>query len=418
MAERGHQSVAEEEAAPSSMGQRQRWSERLRWLRSPWFGYLGSFLIVGALLLVEKIDETLPQASIFIGTPFALAPILVALIWGIGPALLALILGFIALAYFIPSDIFSPNLLKDIRLDGPFVLAQLIAVAAVVQLERFHRKLEAAYRELTRAYRDLASAHRELENAQRQILQNNRQLERANALKDYIITRSSHELRTPLTTILGRTQLLRTRLQKSGETPETWQALQQYLEVMEVRALHLRELIESLFDLSRVQARELPLREAPLDLVALCRKVVAEQSSLADRPIDLELPPTELLLEANEELLCQVLLNLVNNALKYSPEASPIKIRVFSEGSQIVLQIHNEALPLSPEQLERLFEPFYRTSEVEYSTVPGWGLGLTISKEIVEQYGGQIRAESSPGQGVTLIVTFPPALRLSGTGHS
>jgi signal transduction histidine kinase len=111
----------------------------------------------------------------------------------------------------------------------------------------------------------LESAHRKLLAANQALTRSKKQLERANNLKDYIIMRASHELRTPLTAILGRTQLLSVRLKKSGEMPENWKAFQQDVEVVEARALHLRALIDSPFNLSRVHAKEISLGGTPLN---------------------------------------------------------------------------------------------------------------------------------------------------------
>lgn len=381
--------------------------ERFHWVRSSWFGYLASVLLIGGLLVVEKLDEYLPQASIFIGAPFALVSILVALIWGLGPALVSIILGLMTLAYFISSDIFTSNLLEDLELDGLFILVQLFAVAVVVQLERFHRKLEAAYQALTAAYQELATAHDELEVTRQRLVENNQQLEQANRLKEYVITRAAHELRTPLTTILGRTQLLRTRLKKAEHVPIERSTIQRDLEMMEVRVLHLRALVESLFDLSRAQSFQSPSQRRLVDIGALCHKAVADQRTLSGHIIELDLPPQPLLVHANEECIAQMLFNLVQNAIKYASERSSIQISAASDGPQITLRVHNECQDLAPEQLEHFFEPFYRTPEVEYSSLPGWGLGLAICKEIVERYGGHIWAEYAERKDLTLVVTFP-----------
>ncbi len=239
------------------------------------------------------------------------------------------------------------------------------------------------------------------------MIQANTQLERAHLLKDYVLTRAAHELRTPLTTILGRTQLLASRLEKTGETPENWAALQSYVPMMETRARHLRALIERLLDLSRAQSRVIPLQRRPCDLGKLCGEVVEDQRVLSGRVIELELPASAVVLRADSQLLTQVLTNILSNAVKYSPEPSSIQVRLCAEETQAMLHVSNECLAPSPKQLTQLFEPFYRTPEVEYSPIPGWGLGLTISKEIIEQHGGQIWAESSGEKRITFFVRFP-----------
>lgn len=368
-------------------------AKHLTWLRSPICGYAASFLLVGGLLFIEKIDEQIPQVSLFVGTPFALISILVALIWGVGPALVALVLGLLIVFNFVSPGTLTADFIKDIAIVGPFILLQFVAIVTVIRLERSRRALLAA--------------HRELEIMHRELLQSSQQLERANTLKDYVMTRAAHELRTPLTTILGRTQLLVSRLDKSGETPENWIAVQKYIEVVKVRSLHLRSLIESLFDLSSVSSGNILLRRGPCDLGHLCSEVVEDQRVLSGRPIELERPAGAVILQADEKLLCEVLENLLSNALKYSPEHTLISVCLRAEDEHAILQVHNEGYALPSEQLERLFDPFYRTPDREYSPIQGWGLGLTISKEIVERHSGQIWVESSDTKGITFFVRFP-----------
>ena len=210
-----------------------------------------------------------------------------------------------------------------------------------------------------------------------------------------------------MTMILGQTQMSLRRMNRSGETSENWSALRQYLEIVEAQALNLRMLIDELFDLSSVRAGQFPLRLTRCDLGSLCCGVIKDQQAFSDRSIELELPSEPLLLQADEKRLVQVLVNLVNNAIKYSPENTTIHVRVHPEHVHLILEVHNEGTALSPVQLEQIFEPFYRTPDAENSPIKGWGLGLAISKEIVERHGGQIWAESSEGKGITFFVKLP-----------
>ncbi len=207
--------------------------------------------------------------------------------------------------------------------------------------------------------------------------------------------------------ILGQTQMALRRLNRSGETPENWSVLRQYLGIVEAHALNLRMLIEDLFDLSSVRTGQFPLRLTQCDLGSLCRDVIKDQQACSDRSIELDLPSEPLLLQADEKRLVQVLVNLVNNAVKYSPENTTIRVRVRPEHAHLILEVHNEGTALSPVQLERIFEPFYRTLDAESSPMKGWGLGLAISKEIVERHRGQIWAESAEGKGITFFVKLP-----------
>ncbi len=378
----------------------QHWVVHLAWLHSAWFGYIASLLLVGALLPLDKIVDYFSPSLIFDSAPFGLISVLVALIWGLGPALFTIAMGLIAIVELISPGLITPNIGKDTAILAPFVILQIVAVAVAIYFEVARRRILAA-RQMTQAYAQ------ELEAANQRLVQVNEQLERANYLKDYVITRSSHELRTPITTILGRTQLILSRLNRSGGTPENWSALRKHLEIVVVQSQRLRALIDDLFDLSSVRSGEVPLRLVPCDFGGLCRAVIEDEQALSGRAIELELPAACLLLQADEKRLTQVLVNLVNNAVKYSPEHSVIHARVCAADAYVIFQVQNEGTVLSPTQLEQLFNPFYRTLDAETSPVKGWGLGLSISKEIVERHGGQIWAESSEEKGITFFVRLP-----------
>ena len=370
------------------------------WLHSTWVGYAAGLLLNGAMVPLDKLYDYISSTPIFDSAPLGLASVVVALLWGLRPALFTIAVGLIVIAKFISPGLLTSNIGKDIAILAPFVALQILAVAIAIRFELGRKRILAA-QQLSQTYAQ------ELEAANQKLVQANEQLERANYLKDYVITRSSHELRTPMTTILGRTQLALSRLNRSGETPENWSALRKHLEMVVVHAQRLRALIDDLFDLSSVRSGEMPLRPAPCDLESLCRDVIEDQQALSGRSIELELPSDCPLLQADKKRLGQVLVNLVDNAVKYSPEHSVIHVSVRAEDAHVLLQVQNEGTVLSPTQLEQLFKPFYRTLDAETSPVKGWGLGLSISKEIVERHGGQIWAESSEGKGITFFVRLP-----------
>ena len=372
----------------------------LSWLRSSWFGYLAGLLLSVALVRLDIMYNYISSISIFDAAPFGIASVLVALIWGLFPALFSIVLGLITIAIFVAPGMFTLNIARDTAIIAPFALLQCLAVVVAIRFEAAKRRILAA-QQMAQAYAQ------ELETANQRLMQVNEQLERANYLKDYVIVRSSHELRTPMTTILGRTQLALLRLNRSGETPENWSALRQYLEIIEIHAQRLAALINDLFDLSSIRLGHLQLQKTQCDLARLCREVIKDAQASSGRSIELKLPSESLLLQADEKRLTEVLVNLVDNAVKYSPENTPIRVRARREDSHVILEVHNESAALTRPQLEHIFEPFYRTLDAEASPVKGWGLGLTIAQEIVEQHGGQIWAESSEAKGITFFVKLP-----------
>ena len=141
-------------------------------------------------------------APLFTSAPFGLVSILVALLWGLRPALFAIAIGLIAIATFITRPgLLTSNIGWDIAIFAPFVAMQLVAVGVAFRFESARRHILAA-QQRTQTYAQ------ELEAANQKLVQANEQLERANYLKDYVILRSSHELRTPMTMILGRSRIL------------------------------------------------------------------------------------------------------------------------------------------------------------------------------------------------------------------
>jgi signal transduction histidine kinase len=355
----------------------------LSWWHAPVFGYLMSFLLVAVVGVLVKFF--LLREAHFIWIPFCLVSVVVGFIWGVSPALLATLLGFVAFNLFIipQDDIFSVNIWNDLKIAGPFVFAQCTIALLAAQNAVKHR------RELI---------------AQQKIQIYAQELEAANQLKDYFVTRAAHELRTPLTSILGETQLALRRLDRGRSTLPVCR--ESFIRVQE-RARGLHALLEDLLALSSLRSDEAFLQLNSCDFKKICREVAEEQRTSSQRQITLQLPEQPLILQADCGRLSQVVSNLVSNAIAYSPEWSQIAVKVSALNSHVLLQIHNEGPALSREQQKRLFEPFYRTPFAENVHREGWGLGLPISKEIVERHGGRIRVESSTERGTTFFVELP-----------
>jgi signal transduction histidine kinase len=176
---------------------------------------------------------------------------------------------------------------------------------------------------------------------------------------------------------------------------------------VEAQTYRLNLLVNDLLNLSSLRSGKLPLQIAPCDVCLLCRNVVEDQRALVDHLIDLKLPHDPLILQADEGRLSQVVINLVVNAIKYSPPDSIVCVDVSLKGTLLILAVHNNGSVIPQEQQENIFEPFYRTREAQTSATQGWGLGLAISKEIVEQHGGRLWVESSEEKGTTFFVALP-----------
>lgn len=367
---------------------------RLPWWRQPPVGYLVTFPLVGLGLLIPFGLQGLGIYNAFLDTPFVLVTLIIALIWGTEPAVLSILLGTLAFAiYFLPPVGSLVHDWYELLQLIPFVLAEIIIVVLAAQRERGRRQILFARQELE-AYAG------ELEWV-------NQELEKADKLKDHFLSMASHELKTPITSIRGEAQLGMRRLTKQAELPAELAPLRTAFERIDQQTHRLQSLVDDLLDLSILRSGKMSLRSTRCDVGEMCREVITEQQSLSSRSIGLEVPSSPVVLQADCERLSQVVTNLVTNALKYSPENSPVQVRVSQSKHSALIQVHNEGSTIPQELQANIFEPFYRTPDAQSSSKKGWGLGLAISKQIVERHGGRIGVESSQEKGVTFRIELP-----------
>jgi two-component system phosphate regulon sensor histidine kinase PhoR len=214
---------------------------------------------------------------------------------------------------------------------------------------------------------------------------------------------ASHELKTPLTSLKILTQLTQRRLVRAGV------AEAEQLVGMERSIGRMELLVNDLLDISRIEGGKLALRIAESNLGALCRNVAEEQMTASERHIEVNVPAKPLLVPIDAERIAQVITNLVSNALKYSNPDCPVTLRARRERDFVLVSVHDEGAGIPPEAQEMLFERFYRVPGVQVQTGSevGMGLGLYISREIVERHGGHIWVESAVGEGTTFSFTLP-----------
>ncbi|MFO7273039.1 MAG: GAF domain-containing protein [Sphaerobacter thermophilus] len=233
-----------------------------------------------------------------------------------------------------------------------------------------------------------------------------REAQSAVRVREAFLSTASHELKTPLTTVKGYGQLLLRFLKQPTLDREHLIKL----------ATHLRDqtdrfetLVNDLLDVSRIQQGRLALRPQPTELTELARSVLARFEQSPDRT-----PAHRLVLDAPEPIhgvwdpvrLDQVLTNLISNALKYSPDGGEVRLSVRRHGDEAELAVSDEGIGISASEQAQLFQPFSRTVRARLE-MGGTGLGLFISRQIVEQHGGTITLESTEGVGSTFTVRLP-----------
>jgi PAS domain S-box-containing protein len=220
--------------------------------------------------------------------------------------------------------------------------------------------------------------------------------------KDEFISVASHELKTPVTSLKGFTNVLQRRLAKQEDT----QGLH-YLARMDAQLNKLATLISDLLDISRMQSGKLAFRMGPFDLDALVDETVENvQAAISTHHLHIE-GRTGTRVLGDKERLGQVFVNLLTNAIKYSPRANTVMVRLFRDGEQAIVSVQDFGIGIDKAHREKIFERFYQVTDPEEKTYPGLGIGLYISSEIVARHQGRMWVESSKGKGATFFVALP-----------
>jgi len=232
-----------------------------------------------------------------------------------------------------------------------------------------------------------------------------REAQRAIVVRDQFLAIASHELKTPLTAMLGYTQLLQRRNEREhllGERDT------RALTTIATQSARLEGLINLLLDLSRIETGHLELETTPLDLVGLVRRLVEDvRSSLDQHVVTLIEPDEPLMIDGDELRLEQVVQNLLQNAVKYSPNGGAVTVRVEREGTIASIAVSDEGIGIPESALPNLFRRFYRAPNVNPLHISGTGIGLYVVREIVAHHGGAIEVTSTEGAGSTFRVTLP-----------
>ncbi len=243
-------------------------------------------------------------------------------------------------------------------------------------------------------------------------------LREANRRMEEFLSIAGHELRTPLTSVLGNMQLSAKWVDMmqlgaaAGAPFERLALVQMVLRRMERQGRVLNRLVNDLLDTSRIQLGRLALRPAPCDLVAIVRDAVQEyQQQAPQRTLRLDTAAVALPVVADAARLAQVLSNYLSNALKYSPPGQPITVGLRVTGAEVRVWVQDHGPGLPDTEHDRIWERFYRVADMAHQdgSSEGLGLGLHISRNIVERHGGRVGVEGAPGAGATFWFTIPLA---------
>jgi PAS domain S-box-containing protein len=232
------------------------------------------------------------------------------------------------------------------------------------------------------------------------------QAEVASRAKSRFLASMSHELRTPLNAVLGFSEMIRD--QRLGPTAAA--RYREYAADIHDSGTHLLSLIDGLLDVSKIEAGRYELHEDRLDLRLVIERAVRTVQPVAARKeqsVHVELPGARILLTADEKALHQILLNLLSNALKFSHPHGVIEVRVMAGMEGLVLVVEDHGIGIPEDQLPHVGKPFFQAHPSTARITGGTGIGLTVTRSLVEMHGGTLTVASQYGHGTRVTVILP-----------
>jgi signal transduction histidine kinase len=227
------------------------------------------------------------------------------------------------------------------------------------------------------------------------------ELRELNRMKGEFVAVVSHELRTPVTALMGYAKTL--RQPEFADDPEM---RAEFLERMERQSDRLLRLVENLLTASNLENNQLPFSIGRVLFEDLVREVIEGLATEASR-VQVNVPDDLPVLTTDRQVLSRVLQNLVDNALKYSPDGSPCELEARAGGDHILFWVRDYGIGIPDDELPRIFDRFYQVDSSSTRTFRGAGLGLSLVKDLLDHLGGTIEVESSPGEGSRFTVTLP-----------
>jgi signal transduction histidine kinase len=251
--------------------------------------------------------------------------------------------------------------------------------------------------ELTTSFNEMAER---LETTRHELEAQNAQLRESERLKSDLVNTVSHELRTPLSGVMGFTKLLLTR----EFDPET---RRHYLGIIDAQARRLSDLLDDFLDVRRIEEGRFERAKELVDIATLLREeaqLYSQQSSKHEVELEIERAPLPVM--GNPDRLRQVVGNLISNAIKYSPQGGVVEVSADQDNGSVRVEVRDEGMGIPLSQQSQIFTKFFR-GDAPASGITGTGLGLAVSRDIVESHGGRIGFTSAEGEGTTFFVELP-----------
>ncbi|MGZ4898274.1 MAG: PAS domain-containing sensor histidine kinase [Candidatus Angelobacter sp.] len=285
----------------------------------------------------------------------------------------------------------------EISLSPNWIEGSLHVIASVRDITQ-----RRAVEDRLRALREQYTAELTVKNEQLEA--RNLEVERANSLKTEFLASMSHELRTPLHTIIGFSGLLTEQL----EGPLT-EKQQRFVSHILQDARHLLELINEILDISKIESGRLELKRESFDFSQIVEEVLGGiRHQAAAKNIAVENKNSfQRSLYADRLRVKEILYNLLNNAVKFTPEGGRVWLESFGEGDTLHVSVCDTGIGIPAKEHPSIFEKFYQVGDTTGGIREGTGLGLPITKHLVELHGGSISVESRPGEGSRFMLTLP-----------
>ena len=240
--------------------------------------------------------------------------------------------------------------------------------------------------------------------------------EKSEFLAHMFVAHMSHELRTPLNAIIGFSDLLRLSLQNL----EVDGKLLGYVDDVNSAGWHLLRVVNDILDLTKIEAGRLELREEEVEVGAVldaCARMVKGQIAEQGLAFESEMAAGLPKLLVDELKLKQIVINLLSNAAKFTPAGGTVALTAsLDAGSRLTIVVRDTGIGIAPEDLQKVFTPFTQLNANHSRKVQGTGLGLPLTKALVELHGGRLALESEPGKGTAVTVRFPARRTLGATG--
>ena len=293
----------------------------------------------------------------------------------------------------------------------------LVSVGAdITALKSQEAALRENDREMRRTVENLRRSQERVQELAENYEQEKIRAEEANRSKSEFLANMSHELRTPLNAINGFSEMMQ------GEMfgPLGHENYKGYVTDILTSGQHLLSLINDILDMSKIEAGKMQLQPEPFDVAELVKQCLRIMRARADeKQIELEVTGDTLPeIEADPRAIKQVLLNLLSNAVKFTPEGGKVMLRSFDAADGVVLQVADTGIGISEEDLPRVGRPFEQIENQHSKTHQGSGLGLALSKSLIEMHGGTLRIDSVLGRGTTVSFTLPATAVIRTAGDS